>query len=576
MSTSSFPVDSQPPPRKRQRARKACLPCRQRKRKCDVQFPCSMCTTYGYQCQYTEDTGPSAPFVEKPGRASTGHSPVTERQVPVQITSPTTQSSNQDSEPVLSPSDRGILDPTKTRYMGLHSAMAFPRTLGLDFQSSNPPRLHSFAWNCGVRPEEEPEAHGNLRDLISPEDFKTYSNVFFEVAHPVFGIIDKKQFLQDVAKWWTVPSASLAFDAVIAGVVVLGSFFAADLGHPREGEIARYTKHVLEDPTFHPSIDHVSAWILRTTYLRTITRPHRAWLASCTTMHVAEACGLHHEIDSVVVADSVPSGAVLKNRGGCEQARRIFWMAWHVNVMISYEYARSSIVLNSISCKLPQPVPGDATAHLIAISQLVPRDTDSTTGPDLKRTLLKLQQIPDEQQFVSMSKADLCMSLYRHHRLLKLPLDKEDVLQIIAIGCKAMEAAYSLAQQKRYWWNVLCTSFQYVCTLLAIDTAESLANVSTTMGTLEDITRQLGTHVATEALNTAKVLLRDSMKKKKREVALLEAADAGDNMAEFENIDVDWDTLLDPWYMTKFPVMAQDLPMIGDSLGGIPMNFNTL
>lgn len=50
MSASLSP-DTQPP-RKRQRARKACLPCRQRKRKCDVQYPCSMCTTYGYQCQY--------------------------------------------------------------------------------------------------------------------------------------------------------------------------------------------------------------------------------------------------------------------------------------------------------------------------------------------------------------------------------------------------------------------------------------------------------------------------------------------------------------------------------------------
>jgi hypothetical protein len=517
----------------------------------------------------TEDDGPSAPFAEKPQVRS----PI-DRRVPV--VSPTKQQDHDDSESQLSPSDRGILDPMKTRYMGLHSLMAFPRALGLDFQSANPPRLHSFAWNCGIRPEEEPEAHGNLRDLISREDFKTYSNVYFETCLPIFGILDKKQFLNDVAQWWTTPSTSLAFDAVIAGVIVLGSFFSAELGHPREAEIAKYAKHVLEDSSLHPTINHVCAWILRTTYLRTITRPHRAWLASCTTLHVAEACGLHHEIDSVVISETGTIGSLLNCQLGCEQARKIFWMAWHVNAMISYEYARSCIVLNSITCKLPQAVPGDATAHLIAISQLVPKESDSANGPDLKNTLPKLQKIPDEQQFVMMSKADLCMSLYRHHRLLKLPLDKEDVLQIIAIGKKAIEAAYSLAQQKHYWWNVLCTTFQYVCCLLAIDTAESLSNVSSAIATLENITRQLGTHVATEALNTAKVLLRDSMKKKKHEVALLEAADAGDSMAEFENVDVDWDTLLDPWYMTNFPVMAQDLPMLGDPIGTIPTNFPTL
>ncbi|KAE8451163.1 hypothetical protein EG329_004835 [Mollisiaceae sp. DMI_Dod_QoI] len=562
MSTSSFPAESQPP-RKRQRARKACLPCRQRKRKCDVQFPCSMCTTYGYVCQYSQDDGPSAPFAEKPGSSSSaaGPSMAAERRVPINTSSSKQKQPDRDETSPLSPSDRGILDPATTRYMGLHSVMAFPRSLGLDFQSANPPRLHSFAWNCGIRPEEEPEAHVDLRSLISREDFKIYSDVYFETCHPSFGILDKNQFLKDVTQWWMVPSTSLAFDAVIAGVVVLGSFFSAELGHPREADIARYAKRVLEDIALQPTIDHVCAWILRTTYLRTITRPHRAWLASCTTMHVAEACGLHHETDSVIVTESSSTGTVVKNSHGCEQARKIFWMAWHINVMISYEYARSAIVLNSISCKVPQAVPGDATAHLIAISLLVPKDSDSSTGPDIKGTLPKLQEIPDEERFVSMAKADLY---------------KEDVLQIIAIGNKAMDAAYALAQEKRYWWNVLCTSFQYVCTLLAIDTADSLGNVSATMGTLENITRQLDTHVATEALNTAKILLRDSMRKKKHEVQLLEAADTDDNMTEFENVDVNWDTLLDPWYMTNFPVMAQDLPMMGDPIGGMSTDFNTL
>jgi hypothetical protein len=63
--------------------------------------------------------------------------------------------------------------------MGLHSMMAFPRTLGLDFQSSNPPRVHSFAWNCGIRPEEQEMAHGDLRDIVSKEDFGKFVDVYF-------------------------------------------------------------------------------------------------------------------------------------------------------------------------------------------------------------------------------------------------------------------------------------------------------------------------------------------------------------------------------------------------------------
>jgi hypothetical protein len=40
----------------RKRARKACIPCHQRKRKCDAEYPCGMCATYEYNCRYADDT----------------------------------------------------------------------------------------------------------------------------------------------------------------------------------------------------------------------------------------------------------------------------------------------------------------------------------------------------------------------------------------------------------------------------------------------------------------------------------------------------------------------------------------
>jgi hypothetical protein len=170
-----------------------------------------------------------------------------------------------------------------------------------------------------------------------------------------------------------------------------------------------------------------------------------------------------------------------------------------------------------------------------------------------------------------MSKADLCMSLYRHHRLLKQTLDKKEILQIISIGNTATEAAYKLAQENKFWWNVLCTVFQYVCVLLAIDTLDSLAQVSSAMCTLENIAGQLGTHVSTEAVNTLKILLRDSMRKKKQEVQLLEAADSdlganSSSMGEVENVDINWDALLDPWYVPTF--LPQEFTM-GAETGGV-------
>jgi hypothetical protein len=175
-----------------------------------------------------------------------------------------------------------------------------------------------------------------------------------------------------------------------------------------------------------------------------------------------------------------------------------------------------------------------------------------------------------------MSKGDLCMSLYRHHRLLKYPIDKNEVLQIISIGNTATEAAFKLASENKFWWNVLCTVFQYVCVLLAIDTVDSLAQVASAMCTLENIAGLLRTHVSNEAVNTVKILLRDSMKKKRQEVQLLEAADSdlgatanlGNDLGDLENVDINWDALLDPWYMPTF--LPQEFPMGAEAGGTLP------
>ena len=297
-----------------------------------------------------------------------------------------------------------------------------------------------------------------------------------------------------------------------------------------------------------------------------------AWLASNIALHLAEATGLHHEIDSMVLTtdSSSASAKIVHNPAGCQHSRRLFWCAWMVNSMISYEYGRSSTSLNNITCKQPASKKGDYTATLISVAQLVPRE-QLDSGPDLQRTLTKLEQIPDSHPFISMSKGDLCLCLYRHHRLLKQPIEKKEISQIINIGNIAVEAAFKLAQENKFWWNVLCTVFQYVCVLLAIDTVDSLAQVSSVMCTLENISGILGTHVSREAVNTVKILLRDSMRQKRREVQFLEAADhdaamsanMGNDLGEVDNVDINWDALLDPWYVPTF------LPQYFPNGGGV-------
>jgi hypothetical protein len=254
-------------PRKRRRVPRACLPCRQRKKKCDAQVPCSMCTAYGYSCHYSTGIGLTTSFVHE-----------AEVDVGIGVDNPlkSTVSSttmaheidkrSKSSSPILS---QGVLDPTKARYVGLHSSVAFARTLGQEFQSSNPPHIYSIAWNCGIRPEESTPKPTALQGLLSRDDFDRLAEVYFSTVHPFFGILDKQQFLNSCKNFWNCANQPSSYEAVIASVAALGSFFSATLGHPRESDFVGHAKRILEDPTFtrSPCLDQISGMSVLKLYL---------------------------------------------------------------------------------------------------------------------------------------------------------------------------------------------------------------------------------------------------------------------------------------------------------------------
>ncbi|CAI2034004.1 hypothetical protein SEUBUCD646_0H04010 [Saccharomyces eubayanus] len=529
-------------PYKRQRVRKACVPCRERKRKCNGKSPCEMCVAYGYVCHYTEDDGLLAPSrmnqVEEMPR-DTGNTPY----VPLNIIRNGTHSTDTQNL-----TNRNIIDRTKSRYTIQHSAVAFPRSLGLELRSTNPPRLHCFAWHCGIRPEEKPNFHVPLSDLVTKEEYYRISKVYFSVVHPIFDIVDPEQLGKNVEAYWNGDAETSEYGAVIAGVIALGSFFMGSLGHPRETDIIRYAKGILDDPTFSriPSVEQISAWVLRTIYLRATARPHVAWLASCLTIHLSEAIGLHHEIDREDLA--LTNNVSLKRTTEVsEHTRRLFWSAWSINIILSYDYGRSSVVLNRITCKPVKETDGNYTLYLVALAQLIPQESVNANVAQLLQALAAVHESPDAHPFLSLTKADICLSFYRRLRLLNHILDKSVVSQIIDIGNTALAAAFALVKIDQAWWNVLSTSFQYVCVLLAIDTPESLSHVAAAMRTLDNITQVLGTHIAFEAQKTAKLLLEDSVKKKRQEIQQLEQATHQRSAPETTHLlDIDWDALLDP------------------------------
>ena len=67
--------------------------------------------------------------------------------------------------------------------------------LGIQLGANKAPRLHSFAWNLGIRSEPVPNMP-DIRQLISLDDVHIYSNNYFVVGHPAFDFLDQEDFIR--------------------------------------------------------------------------------------------------------------------------------------------------------------------------------------------------------------------------------------------------------------------------------------------------------------------------------------------------------------------------------------------
>jgi hypothetical protein len=114
-----------------------------------------------------------------------------------------------------------IFDPYKTRYMSDSSAVAFPRLLGIQLSSSNAPRLHSFAWNLGVRAEPRVDQLDFTAYLTFTESERLVE-VYFKVVHPVYDFIDRESFTELWRSRFLLRDERRDIDAVICGVIALG------------------------------------------------------------------------------------------------------------------------------------------------------------------------------------------------------------------------------------------------------------------------------------------------------------------------------------------------------------------
>ncbi|KZF21107.1 hypothetical protein L228DRAFT_197893, partial [Xylona heveae TC161] len=522
----------------RVRSKKACDSCRQRKRKCDGNRPCGTCMRYEYECTYpktnrrkhaTITNDPTSPPVAEGPGSYTALSPVSSEKPPNpgEGHNDGTLEQKSDSQPSVAPRD---MTQYKCRFIGPGSAVAFTRDVGVDLQLSSVPRLHSYAWNTGMRLENIPRIDSRITTLISLDCCQRFSSAYFQAVNPLFPLLDAEQYATQCAHHWSRANAGTDFEAVVSIVIALGSLFSPQMPCLAEAELVGHAHTILDAAISQPpttlSLYIVIGWILLSLYQRLTTRPTISWMSINIAMHLAESTGLHQEIVSVQNDRNVPPRVLEPEE--LETRRRVFWVAWSLNRFFAGEMARSRVKLNNIHCLKPAQKEGDFVNKLISLTELIPDNVgysvNNDVEADMKTLLEKLPDLGDGPPIFSLLKADVCFQCYRRLRLFRRGLKGEQTESILGVIRSSVAEARKLCNEQQPWWNILSTTFQSLLVLISINTASSISLIPDVTQALGEIAAGYNTHNAREALQISQQMVRKLLERKREEVCALENA----------------------------------------------------
>ena len=420
-----------------------------------------------------------------------------------------------------------------------NSGAAFVRRLGLKIDSAQT-KLHRFAWNIGVRaPPLPPPRPAPIVDIITQDEMRTTVAIWFEKMDPSYGFIDRDHLLRQVSRRWLPPSSDSAlgyglYDGVLCGIAAMGFLYSKHQASMAEANLVESARVLLEQhaPSEPPTVDLVTGWALRVSYMRMTASPHETWLASCTLMHLIEAVGLHIEIPDTELKKTTNDDDY---QPSADLRRRIFCMARHLNVWVSFELGRSRVVLHGAN-SLPPIRRGDATStevfELLPTSEALDPAKSQDAG-DLEAALTDVLDGVHFQKVVILGQCNLALCIFRRLRALSPSISSKLLDQVLSLATTALRAARELNATFSPWHHIANVPFQIVCTLLSMDNRQSLALLGDAMETLREVATQYDTDVMREAYSTAYLLILLHQRRKEDDTNVIGQVLKVNNVASF-------------------------------------------
>ncbi|OWO99385.1 transcription factor Cys [Marssonina coronariae] len=481
---------------RRHRIKHACEPCKKRKRRCDGDQPCATCVRYDYKCYFEavqRKRRSRQPDGLPSNDAALGGTPIHFDAVP-------------ENE-----REAAVISGTSPREVNASVAIAQLLRKRLEPRQTDQPQ-RTMSWNLGMS-EERQDLPSELTRIITKDQMIRLSESYFGSIHQLYGFLNREAFHDKVEERWQMVYEPDPWDSILCGVAALGSQFLGEPSKSLEMALVDCAKRMLEitSASSTPSFENAASWVLRTIYLRSTTQPYTAWITSCTAMLTIDGLEMVGESDD-------------ESENGIISTRRLFWCASVLNTWVSNEYGRSKV---EVSKPLPAHLisrPGDFTPELLYLYKISERldPQKPTSASDFEAGIAELATFKPPVDGLFLSQSNLALALYRRLRFVSSTISDETIRSVITMGNTGLDAVLRLIRLRQPWWHVANVPFQFICTLLVIDTEEALEHLARAVDTLQAVGESFPTRSLTETLAMVRKLIQLACKQKRGQLNLLE------------------------------------------------------